>query len=107
MLSTLKSALRFKTIPIRPLGSRIVVELNKKQQDKIGGLYVPQSAQQTPNQATVIAVGPGAKIRDTFVPTTLKVGQKVLMPQFGGQVIKYQNDEYTVINEEDILAVFE
>ena len=106
MLSSLQS-LRFKTIPIRPLGSRVVVELNKQAQNKIGGLYIPESAQQAPNQATIVAIGPGSKIQGKFVPTTLKVGQKVLMPTFGGQVIKYQSDEYTVINEEDILAVFE
>ena len=106
MLSSF-SSLRFKTIPIKPLGSRIVVQLIKGTQDKVGSLYVPESAQKAPNTATVVAVGPGSKVKDVFVPTTLKVGQKVLMPQFGGQVIKYQNEEYTVIHEEDILAVFE
>ena len=97
----------FKKIPVKPLGSRVIVELNKENQGKIGSLYVPESAQKTPNQATVVAVGPGAKVNGIFVPTTLKVGQKVLMPQFGGQVIKYEKGEYTVISEEDILAVFE
>ena len=99
--------LRFKAIPIKPIGSRIVVELNKQNAGKIGNLYVPDSAQKPTNQATVVAVGPGNRVDGKLVPTTLKVGDKVLLPQFGGQVIKYEREEYTVISEEDILAVFE
>lgn len=96
-----------KSIPIKPIGSRVIVELLKDKVGKIGSLYVPESAQQTPNQARVVAVGPGQKVNGVFCPTTVKVGQKVLMPQFGGQVIKYEKGEYTVISEEDILAIFE
>ena len=55
-----------KSIPIKPIGSRVIVELLKDKQGKIGSLYVPESAQQTPNQAVVVAVGPGQKVNGVF-----------------------------------------
>ncbi|EAX88170.1 chaperonin, 10 kDa family protein [Trichomonas vaginalis G3] len=107
MLATFARNFAAKKVTIKPLGSRVVVELNKAGKQKVGNLYVPESAQKTPNQATVIAVGPGQKRNGVFVPTTLKPGQKILMPEFGGQVLKFEGYEYTILNEEDILAVFE
>lgn len=107
MLASIGTRFLGKKLTIKPLGSRIVVEMNKEMKQKVGNLYVPESAQKAPNQATIVAVGPGSKRDGVFVPTTLKKGQKVLMPEFGGQVLKFDGFEYTIINEDDILAVFE
>lgn len=101
------SHIRFGSLNIKPIGSRIVVQLEKINNGKIGNIIVPESAQKTPNMAVVKAVGPGSKIDGKFVPTTLKVGDKVLMPEFGGQKLKFKNEEYIVIHEDDILAVLD
>ncbi|KAK8895596.1 hypothetical protein M9Y10_024066 [Tritrichomonas musculus] len=110
MLSFCKSSFaRFftKELSIQPIGSRILVELDRSNQEKVGGIYVPQTAQQESNQGIVKAVGPGRYEDGKLVPTTLKVGNKVLMPKFGGQVVKLNKKEYTIIDEDAILAVFE
>ena len=108
MLASLNNFHRFASfLGIKPLGSRGVVELNKAGAGKIGNLYVPDSAQKAINQGTVKAVGPGAICDGKILPMTLKVGMKVLLPQFGGQVVKIGKEEVTVINEEDILGYFE
>ncbi|OHT00491.1 10 kDa chaperonin [Tritrichomonas foetus] len=91
---------------IRPLGPRVVIELDKKE-EKVGGLYVPQTAQQQIHQGTVLAVGQGRYIEDKLIPCTVKVGQRVMLPQFGGQVVKLNNQEYTIIDEEMVLGILE
>jgi chaperonin GroES len=95
-----------KSIGIKPLGARVALELEKAA-DKIGSLYVPESAKQQTNRGTVVAVGPGALVDGNFVPVTLKVGQKVLLPAYGGQVVRLNKEEFTIVNEESVLAVFE
>ena len=95
-----------KPINIQPLGARVLIELDKNKSEKVGSLYVPQGAQEQVNQGKVVAVGQGAIVDGKRLPMTLQVGQKVLMPTFGGQVVKYENKEYTIIDEENILAIF-
>ena len=92
---------------ITPLGSRVVIQLNKKQADKVGQIYVPDSAKKQVNQGEVKAVGPGALVDGKRLPMTLKVGMKVLLPDFGGQVVKLGKEEVTIISEEDVLGYFE
>ena len=107
MLSAVSAFSRFITkIPIKPLGGRVVVELDKAG-EKVGSLYVPEAAKQQTNMGTVLAVGPGAVIDGKRIPMTLKVGQRVLMPTFGGQKVKIQKEEYTIVDEESILGIFE
>jgi chaperonin GroES len=68
---------------IKPLGGRVLIELDKAA-EKVGSLYLPQSAQQQTNQGKVLAVGPGALIDGKVVRVTVAVGQRVLLPSFGG-----------------------
>jgi chaperonin GroES len=91
---------------IKPLGGRVLVELDKAT-EKVGSLYLPQSAQQQTNQGKVLAVGPGALIDGKIVPVTVSVGQRVLLPTYGGQIVKLEKAEYTIIDETNILAVFD
>lgn len=110
MISTVSSALsRFfsKNLKIKPLGARVLVELDKGRKEKVGSLYVPQTAAEQINEGTIVAVGPGAYIDGKLVPMTLQVGQKVLMPKFGGQTVKFGKEEYTIVDEESILAIFD
>jgi chaperonin GroES len=94
-----------KALNVKPLGARVMVEVDKAG-DKIGSLYVPESAKQQTNQGVVVAVGPGAYVKGKLLPMTVQLGQKVLLPSFGGQVVKIEKDEYTIIEEESILAIF-
>lgn len=96
-----------KGLAIQPLGARVLIELDRMNTEKIGSLIVPQTAQKESNQGFVKAVGPGDYVDGKLVPTTLKVGDKVLLPQYGGQVVKFNKKEYTIIDENAILAVFE
>lgn len=107
MLSSLsKVGCFFKSkLGIKPLGPRVVVELDKKK-EKVSGIYIPDSARQEINQGTVLSVGQGRRVNDKLIPITVKVGQKVLLPQYGGQVVKLNNQEYTIIDEEMILGTF-
>ena len=109
MISAVNSFTRFAStyLGIRPLGSRVVIALNKKQADKVGSLYVPDSAKKQINQGEVMAVGPGALVNGKRLPMTLKVGMKVLLPDFGGQNVKLGKEEVTIISEEDVLGYFE
>jgi chaperonin GroES len=107
MLTACVSLGRFfsKSLSFKPLGGRAVVELDKTG-DKIGSLWVPESAKEKTNQGVVLAVGPGRVIKGKQLPMTVQVGQRVLLPAYGGQVVKIEKEEYTIIEEENILAVF-
>lgn len=74
-----------------------------------GGIVIPEAAQSKVSQGTVIAVGPGARNKDgELVPVSLSVGDKVLLPEFGGTKVKLDEDkEYHLFRENDILAKLE
>ncbi|OHT16473.1 10 kDa chaperonin [Tritrichomonas foetus] len=95
-----------KQLQIQPLGPRVLIQVESNA-EKVGKLFVPETAQQQSNQGVVKAVGPGRFENGKLIPSTLKVGDRVLLPQFGGQVVKFEKKEYTIIDEEAILAVFE
>ena len=110
MISSITSTVsRFfsKNLKIKPLGARVLVEMDKSQNEMVGRLYIPQTATEQINQGTVVAVGPGAYVDGKLMPMTLQVGQKVLMPKFGGQTVKFGKEEYTIVDEESILAIFD
>lgn len=66
---------------------------------------LPDSAQKKTNEAEVISVGDGARSRDgNLIPVSLKVGEKVLLPEFGGMSIKFDDQEFHLFREDDILA---
>jgi chaperonin GroES len=107
MLSSGSSSFRslFSTaFPVRPLGGRVVIELDKAN-EKVGRLIVPETAQQQTNKGVVRAVGPGARVDGRVIPPAINVGDRVLLPQFGGQVIKVDKKEYTLIDGETVLAI--
>ena len=96
----------FSKLSIQPLGQRVVVQLNEAKKGKVGSLYVPETTQQEINEGTIVAVGPGKRVGCKTIPISVQVGQKVLLPKYGGQVVKIDRQEYTILSEEDILAVF-
>jgi chaperonin GroES len=93
---------------IQPLGDRVLVEPVKEDEVKKGGIIIPDTAKEKPQQGKVIAVGPG-KVDDSgkTIPVRVKKGDRVLMPKYGGTEVKIDDKEYQLIREEDILGIIE
>lgn len=91
------------SIGIKPLGARVVIKKMEAEEKTQAGLLLSGSAKEKPQQAEVLAVGPGTKDE----PMELKVGDVVIFSKYGGNDLKYKGNEYTIINQKDILAVIE
>ncbi|CFX90764.1 Chaperonin Cpn10 [Syntrophomonas zehnderi OL-4] len=92
---------------IQPLGDRVVVKVVEVQEEKTkSGLYVPDTAKEKPQEAEVLAVGPGAlNDKGERIPVDLKVGDKVIFSKYGGMEVKVDGEEYLILNaERDILG---
>lgn len=93
---------------IKPLGDKVVVKPAKAEEKTESGIILPGSAQQKPHQGTVIAVGPGARDdKGNHIPLDVKEGDRVIYGKFGGVDLKYDNEEYVVLSEKDILVVLD
>ena len=93
---------------IRPLQDRIIVERLEEETTTAGGLIIPDTAKEKPQQGQVIAVGKGKKTEDGKVlPLDVKVGDKVLFGKYAGTDIKMDGKEYLMMREDDILGVIE
>ena len=91
---------------IQPLADRVLVEPVKESEQQKGGIIIPDTAKEKPQQGKVIAVGTG-KLDDSgkVIPFNVKKGDKVLMPKYGGTEIKMDGKEYLILREEDILGI--
>ncbi len=91
---------------IQPLGDRVLVEPLKDDETVKGGIIIPDSAKEKPQQGKVIAVGTG-KLDDSGnkIPFNVKKGDRVLMPKYGGTEVKIDGKEYQIMREDDILGV--
>ena len=91
---------------IKPLGERVLIELVKEEEVAKGGIIIPDSAKEKPQEGRVIAVGTG-KLDENgkVVPFHVKKGDLVLMPKYGCTEVKVDGNEYEIVREDDILAV--
>ncbi len=92
---------------IKPLFDKVVLKAAKKQETSKSGIILSASAQETPDFLEVVAVGEGKIIDGTLVPVSVKVGDKVLMAKYTGTVVKLEDTEYTIVSQDDILAIIE
>jgi chaperonin GroES len=93
---------------IKPLADRVVIKLVEAEEKTQSGIILTAGAQEKPQVAEVVAVGPGKKNDDgVIIPVELKVGQKVIASKYSGTEVKLDGVEYTIISEKDILAVIE
>ena len=91
-----------------PLANRVLVKRAEVVTKTAGGIYLPDSAQAKPNDAEIVAVGPGAKNNDgNLIAMSVSVGDKVLLPEFGGTEIKLGDDTFHLFRDEDILGKYE
>jgi chaperonin GroES len=93
---------------IRPLHDRLVVERLEEKEVKKGGIIIPDTAKEKPQEAKVIAVGNG-KVTDDGkkIPLDVKAGDKILFGKYSGSEVKIDDKEYLIMREEDVLAILE
>ena len=93
---------------IKPLADRVVVKLVEAEEKTKTGIFLTASAQEKPQVAQVVAVGPGAHTDDgKLIPMEVKVGDKVITSKYSGTEVKVDGVEYTIVKQSDILAVVE
>ena len=93
---------------IRPLHDRILVERLEEKEVKKGGIIIPDTAKEKPQEAKVIAVGNG-KVGDDGkkIPLDVKAGDRILFGKYSGNEVKIEDEEYVIMREEDVLAILE
>ena len=91
---------------VRPLRDRVLVRRLEEKDEKVGGIIVPDSAKEKPQQAEVIAVGSGRVLDNgKLAPLTLKAGDKVLVGKWSGTEVKLDGEEYLILKEDEILGI--
>lgn len=93
---------------VRPLGDRVLVKPLEVEEKKKGGIIIPDTAKEKPQEGKVIAVGKG-KITEEgkILPLDVKVGDKILFGKYSGNEIKIDDEDYLIVKEEDILGIIE
>ena len=93
---------------IKPLSDRVVVKLVEAEEKTKAGILLTASAQEKPQIAEVVAVGPGARDDNgKLIPMEVKVGDKVITGKYSGTEVKMDGTEYTIVKQSDILAIVE
>jgi len=94
-------------VAIKPIGDRVLVELLEEEFNKVGSLYVPDTAKERPQRGKIVATGDGRYEGKDLIPMRVKVGDKVLFGKYAGTEFKYDDKEYLILSEHDILAVID
>ena len=90
---------------VSPLADRVVVKAAEDAEQMRGGLYIPDTAKEKPQQGEIVAVGPGKYEDGKLVPMTVKVGDKVLYGKYSGTEVTIDNEQLLILRESDVLAV--
>ena len=94
------------TITIRPLADRVLVKrLDEAEEQKVGGIIIPDTAKEKPQEAEIVAVGPGRIEDGERVGLEVSVGDKVLIGKYSGTEVKIEGEEYLIMREDDVLAI--
>ena len=92
-------------MPIRPLYDRILVKRLEEEEQKIGGIIIPDTAKEKPQEGEVVAVGAGRILENgERQGPDVKAGDKILFGKYAGTEVKYEDEEYLIMREDDILA---
>ena len=91
---------------LKPLGDRIIIELQEAEQTTSFGIIVPDSAKEKPQEGVVVAVGAGRVLDNgTRVELDVKVDDRIIFSQYAGTEVKYDGKEYLILSEKDVLAI--
>ena len=92
---------------IKPLADRVVIKMTEAEETTTSGIILAASAQEKPQVAEVVAVGPGGVVDGKEITMYVKVGDKVLLSKYAGTEVKLDGQEYTILKQSDILAIVE
>ncbi len=90
---------------VTPLADRVVVKPLEEAEQMRGGLYIPDTAKEKPQQGEIVAVGAGRFEKDKRVPMDVKVGDRVLYGKYSGTEVTIDNEQYLILRESDVLAI--
>src|SRR5213080_1261546 len=93
------------SVKVTPLSDRVVLRALEESEQMRGGLYIPDTAKEKPQQGEIVAVGPGKYEDGKLVPMSVKVGDKVLYGKYSGTEITLDNEQYLILRESDVLAI--
>ena len=92
---------------IRPLHDRVIVKRIEETEKTKGGIIIPDTAKEKPQEGKVVAVGPGRLEEGKVIPLDVKAGDKILFGKYSGTEIKLDGEEHLILREDDILGVIE
>lgn len=92
---------------IKPLADRVLIKQVEAEETTKSGIILTASAQEKPQVAEVVAVGPGGVVDGNEVPMTVKTGDRVIISKYSGTEVKLDGVDYTIVKQDDILAVVE
>jgi len=92
-------------LKIQPLADRVVIRPLEDTEEMRGGLYIPDTAKEKPQQGEIVAVGPGRVEKGAKVPMEVKVGQRVLYGKYSGTEVTLDEQQLLIVKESDVLAV--
>jgi len=93
---------------IKPLNDRILVKPSEQAEEKVGGIIIPDTAKEKPQEGEVVAVGPGKILENgERQAPSVAVGNKVLYGKYASTEVKYGGEEYLIMREDDVLAILE
>jgi chaperonin GroES len=93
---------------IKPLGDRILVKRIESEEMTAGGIFLPDTAKEKPQEAKIVALGTGGRDDDgKLIDFSVKVGDTVLISKYGGTEVKIDGEEYLILKESDVIGIFE
>ena len=105
-MATATASASSTSLKLKPIGDRVIVQRLGSAEKSKGGLYLPDSAQEKPQEGKVIAVGSGRTLKNgKVVPLAVKSGDRIIFGKYSGSEIKVDDKEYVFLNEDDILAI--
>ena len=90
---------------VNPLADRVVIRALEETEQMRGGLFIPDTAKEKPQQGEIVAVGPGKYEDGKLVPMTVKVGDKVLYGKYSGTEVTLDDEQFLILRESDVLAI--
>ena len=92
---------------LKPLGDKVVLQYQKAEEKTQSGIILPDRAKEKPQEAVVIAVGPGKEVDGKKTEMQVKEGDKVIFSKYSGTDVKIQEEEYVIVSQDDIIAIVE
>ena len=92
---------------LKPLGDKVVLQYQKAEEKTQSGIILPDSAKEKPQEAVVIAVGPGKEVDGKKTEMQVKEGDKVIFSKYSGTDVKILEEEYVIVSQDDIIAIVE